>query len=388
MTIKSSCERARKFLFALILMLPFTSFAASQLNGIAVHTELNDEQFIAAIFSETVTSDSKQLALSDEEKAMELRILTERIFPRRFKRMWIESIAINSAPRELEQHAQNLADFANIFSIHLQRGDIVRIERSSTDGVRVTVNNFVAGTIEDTRFFDLLLRTWIGPVPFSSDFKQNLLAGGTVPAAMKSRFNDTRPSEDRIAAVTSALQPSPPADPVEEPVTTPSDLAEADQAARDALETATNGDEAQQAATSEGESTTDEPTAGPGLVSASDLFDDESLVDDDEPDYTFTAKNVLSEQLYLSKLTRWTSSFVSYPSTAVRRNLEGTVRVTVTLARDGEVRNVRMTEQSRHSILNEAAMSAVRGASPYPAVPDEIPGDSYLFSVPVVFKLR
>lgn len=385
MTIKSSCERARKFIFALMLMLPFTSFAANHLNGIAVHTELNDEQFIAAIFSETLTDDAKQLALSNEEKAMELRILTERIFPRRFKRMWIESIAINSAPRELEQHAQNLADFANIFSIRLQRGDIVRIERA-TDGVRVTINNFAAGTIEDTRFFDLLLRTWIGPVPFSSDFKQNLLAGGNVPAAMQSRFNDTRPSEGRIAAVTSALQPPPPAE--EEPATDLTELAEADQAAQDALEVAADEaeDEAQQASAEE--PAEDEPAAGPGLVSASDLFDDESLLEDDEPDYTFTAKNVLSEQLYISKLTRWTSSFVSYPRAAARRNLEGTVRVTVTLARDGEVKNVRMTEQSRHSILNEAAMSAVRGASPYPAVPDEIPGDSYLFSVPVVFKLR
>ena len=154
--------------------------AAPQLNGMAVHNELSEDQFIAAVYSETLTKDAKTLLLKNEDKVMELHVLAPTLYARRFKRLWIEGIAINAGDTDLKNHAQNLADFSNWLRIKLKAGDILKIERLTGKGTKLSINNSVLGTIADDHFFDLLLRTWIGPVPLSTDFKLNLLAGGEV----------------------------------------------------------------------------------------------------------------------------------------------------------------------------------------------------------------
>lgn len=387
--------------------------AAPQLNGMALHVQLGEEQFIAALYANTLSSEARELMLKNEDKAMELRILADNLFARRFQRMWIEGIAINAGTPEMQKNAEHLATFSNSLKTRMIRGDILRIERLTTSNTtEVALNNQTIATIPDAQFFDLLLRTWLGPVPLSSNFKDALLAAGSVDAELSGRFNQLGPSQARIAEISAALRPKPAT--TEAPTTRPG--------------TATSG-----SGTTPGPGTTQPPavattptppTPGPGsasttspsaeppeqeladntppttepeepaepeeLVTAANLFDDEAIFEEDEDSeaYSFTAENLLSEQMYIAKLTKWTSNFVTYPRGALRNQQQGTVRLTVTLARDGRVKDVQILEKSEHETLNKAATRAVKSASPYPAVPDAISGGQFLFTVPVVFRLN
>jgi protein TonB len=78
-----------------------------------------------------------------------------------------------------------------------------------------------------------------------------------------------------------------------------------------------------------------------------------------------------------------------YPYAARRQEQEGAVQVRFTLSRGGRLVGEPVLEKScRHQRLNAAALEAVRRAQPYPAFPQEIPGEEMTFSVTVAFSLK
>jgi len=385
------------------------AFADLKLNGMAMHTNLGQDQFLAAVYCENPTNDARKLLLDSGDKAMELRIVADQLLPRRFKRMWIESMAINSSPAELEKQAQNMAEFSNLLKVKLRAGDIMRVERVNNK-VTVKVDNQVVGSIADPAFFDMLLRAWVGPVPLATSFKQSLLAGGNVGSDTRAKFAAITPSTQRVKSIASALlaasliskdsdkdaadenkapekskEPEPkkevaakkePTKPKEEPAKKPVKVATTPPPKTPAAKT-----------TSKEKKTVDVAMATPGLLKEDDLFKEESILDEDEGE-VLTAEALLNQQLYISKLARWTSGFVEYPRRALRSQQEGTVRLMVSINRAGKVVDVRYEEESNHKTLNNAALDAVKKASPYPSMPSSITGETFAFTVPVVFKLQ
>jgi len=191
-------------LICLFNLLPISAQANTSLNGIAVHSELGQDSFIGALYTSTPSTNSREILISQQPKQIQVRILADRISARRFKRMWIEGMAINSSTTELQQQSKNMAAFSNMLKVSMKGGDIFAVQRSETS-VNVIINGSPLGEIEDTQFFDLLLRAWIGPVPLSSQFRNDLLSGGDFSPTLQQLFNDTRPSDERIEAVAAAL---------------------------------------------------------------------------------------------------------------------------------------------------------------------------------------
>ena len=72
----------------------------------------------------------------------------------------------------------------------------------------------------------------------------------------------------------------------------------------------------------------------------------------------------------------------SYPTMAIRRNIEGDVTVQVTLDSGGQLVDAEVVSSSNR-LLAEAALTAVRNATPYP----NPTGESITISVPVSFRL-
>lgn len=424
---KSKCQLIRRALiFLMLLFCGQNASASDKLNGIAVYSALSQEQFIAALYLPQYSESPRDAILQKGSKSMEMRITADKIFPRRFKRMWVESLAINAAPKELEQNAQNVSEFSRLLRVKLRQGDILRINKTPS-ATTVQVNGIELGQIDDPNFFDILVRTWVGPVPISSDFKAKMLSGGRIDNDLLERYNNISPTNERTQAIADALEaekseeeeeriaqrPSaakPPAPAVTQnqpqtkpevqeptqvatapppaPVSTPAPAAKPKEVAKPVAEKKPPEPSPQVAAqASSAPKEEPEPTTV-AILSEDDLFDDDSILEDEDSSFDFSAEELLSQQLFFSKLTKWTSNFVQYPKKAIKNNLEGTVRITMTIRRNGRVVDVRLTEKSEHEELNRAAARAVRDASPYPAIPDEVSGDELVFTVPVVFRLR
>lgn len=421
-----------RFVLSLLLLLSASSFASEPvLNGVAIYSELSSEQFVAGLYTSKTTSDAKAILLDESDQRMEVRVLAGSLLGNRFKRMWIEGVAINAGTGEMAKHSQNLADFSNFMSIKLQRDDILTIARQG-NATLVRVNNLELGKIPSGEFYNLLLRTWIGPVPLSSGFRDGLLTAGKVDEKTISIYSKISPTPERIAVIRAALiaagknkgkptevaatkpepvkvEPAPkPEQPVKEVAKTepavkepakevakvePAKPAEKPPVKPEPTETATTPvaptppvaapvaaatQAAAQATTQVAKAAT--PAAPKPAAKANDVFEEDEKQE--------TADSLLVQQLYIAKLSKRTAGFVKYPKSALSKEQEGTIRLAITINRSGQVTNVKSSSTNDIPVLTQAAVEAANRASPYPAIPEQIKSDSFTFTIPITFRVK
>ena len=399
----------RFFAFTICLATASFAHAAPLINGVAIHSELGQESFIGALYTTTFASQARDILIAQEEKQIQVRVLAKRISSRRFKRMWIEGLAINASAGELETQSRNMAKFSNMLKVTLVKGDIFSVQRTATS-VKVAINGAPLGEIEDIGFFDLLLRTWIGPVPLSSEFRSNLLQSGNIDETLLAQFYETVPSDERIVAVAAALAESKKAK--RKPAKRAPVVAAVAIAAPPTLHTppkitapiigiapqppsatTSTGDEQTVAASQEvpddANSAATEVASLTGsdteLQGAPESTEPESILDEDFEE--FTAESLLEQQLYIAKLKKWTNKKLRYPTRSLQRDEQGTVRLNVIINREGNLVEVSVIEEAEFKRLTKAALKAVDKSQPYPAMPENLTGNSFEFSLPIVFKL-
>jgi protein TonB len=102
---------------------------------------------------------------------------------------------------------------------------------------------------------------------------------------------------------------------------------------------------------------------------------------------TETRENVFAR--YADLVRRRVDERKDYPYAARRQAQEGSVVVRFSLSRDGRLAGEPELEKScRYQKLNQAALEAVRRASPYPEFPAELSGERLHFSLAISFSLR
>jgi periplasmic protein TonB len=184
------------------LVCSLVSQAQQLLNGVAVHQELGQDVFIGAVYSDSLSNNSSALIQGKHAMRMELKIVSpDGLSTRRFSRLWIEGMAVNNSNNALTQQADNMVKFDSLFKGRFTTNDHIIFSNIPGKGVDIIVNNAVVGNIKDNAFFSMLLSTWIGPVPLSSDFRDGLLKMGNVDDGLRGRFISIAPSAARIAEV-------------------------------------------------------------------------------------------------------------------------------------------------------------------------------------------
>jgi periplasmic protein TonB len=93
------------------------------------------------------------------------------------------------------------------------------------------------------------------------------------------------------------------------------------------------------------------------------------------------------EQSYLAVLKEIIERNKEYPLMARKGGMEGTVRIRCSLWRSGELREAAVIKPSGYTILDNAALRAVRAVGRFPLVPSEIKGETYSFVAPLTFRL-
>ncbi|VUD42392.1 hypothetical protein TDB9533_00682 [Thalassocella blandensis] len=413
--IKLSVVKTMLVLAALTFFTP--AIAAPLLNGVAMYSELGSEKFMAGLYSTGLSSSADDILASELEKRIEVRVVDERLSTRRFKRMWIEGIAINSSTTELETHAENMAKFSNMLKVRMKKGDVFAIEKKP-EFINISLNGTSLGELDDPAFFDLLLRTWIGFVPLSSDFRDNLLKQGSIKPELLSRYEQIQPSEERVTAIAQAISSRQEAE--GEEVAAASQGDDTKQNTRIALKPApvkvavaapavtapsTGGSSSSSASETKSEpERTPEPVKvavapkpKPKSLPKQKPVDialpprqeelDESIFDDEEADVELTAEGLLIQQLYYSRLANYTQNFARYPRIAMERGREGSLLIRVTINREGEVMATEFIEETESYSLNKEAKRAVKRASPFPAMPTEISGEEFSFMFRLTFNL-
>lgn len=90
---------------------------------------------------------------------------------------------------------------------------------------------------------------------------------------------------------------------------------------------------------------------------------------------------------YLRGLRHRVQAALRYPASARRQGLTGTVHLEMTIQPDGAIGPVSVLRSSAHTLLDEAALAAVRALRAEP-LPTELPRRALRVRLPVVFELE
>lgn len=396
--------RFHRWLLALCAGLAAMTLQAEPLlNGISPYTKLGKEQFLAGLYLPAGTTDVGSALNVGGERRLELRITASSVSARSLSRMWIEGIAINIAGDQLQANADGMVEFTQLTKGRLRNGDVLVIDDIPGEGISVSVNGVDMGKIRRApNLFNMLLSTWIGSVPLSSEFREGVMAGAEIDANLLGRYRAITPSEERIAEVESWKSPKPAAaiaeaKPAAPAVATPKvsapsvaapTLAAAAVVAKPEVTAPAAVEDKPKIEQPKVEKPTPAPT--PTQVAAAKpvnnaFLDDEELEEEEEP--LLTAASLVSRQLYHSKLLRWTYKNIRYPKRALQRGQEGSVRIAVIIDRNGKVLNMQPLEESRHSLLNSEAVKAVERSDPFPPMPQDLQGERFEFTLPITFSI-
>lgn len=397
--------RFHRWLLALCAGLATLTLQAEPLlNGISPYTKLGKEQFLAGLYLPTSTTDVGAALNVGGERRLELRITASSVSARSLSRMWIEGIAINIAGDQLQANADGMVEFTQLTKGRLRNGDVLVIDDIPGEGISVSLNGVDLGKIRRApNLFNMLLSTWVGSVPLSSEFREGVMAGADIDANLLGRYRTITPTEDRIAEVEGWKSPKPapavaeakPAPAVAAPkVSAPSvaapSLAAAAVAAKPEVTAPAPAPAEDKPKIEQPKVEKPTPTPTPTQVAAAKpvnnaFLDDEELEEEEEP--LLTAASLVSRQLYHSKLLRWTYKNIRYPKRALQRGQEGSVRIAVIIDRNGKVLNMQPLEESRHSLLNSEAVKAVERSDPFPPMPQDLQGERFEFTLPITFSI-
>lgn len=372
------------FISILLTCLCSFSFAAEPvLNGMATHIDLGKEQFIGALYSSTLSDNAEKLLSSNQSMRMELKIVApEGVTTRRFSRWWIEGMAINNAPSLLTEQADNMVKFDGLFKGRFVQNDTITFSFEPGKGVNISINDVLLGNIGSDKFFGMLLRTWIGKVPLSSEYKDDILKAGNVNVALKGRYDKIKPSKERATEIAGWSK-----------IKSAAELAaekekEKEAAAKSSAQSSSV--DAKQLAAQKAE----QAKAEAAKLEAAKLAAQKAApataaaANDDDEKPALTAQNLLARQFYVSDNLKRIYASVRYPKKALERGQTGSVRVAVTINRQGNIVSASVVQASEFETLNEAALEAVNKVAPFPAMPDAITGSTFEFTAPIKFVLQ
>lgn len=383
-------------IFTCLLISLSCQFARAEplLNGMGVHQELGQEIFIGALFSESLSNDADTLINNIQPMRMELKIVApDGLTTRRFSRMWIEGMAVNSKADALTAQADNMVKFDGMFKGRFLNGDIITFTNNPGKGVDIAINGVMLGNIGNNAFFSMLLSTWIGKIPLSSDYRDSLLKVGDVDDGLRSRFNSISPSGARVADIKGWLEPAASEKPVEPPkVEAPKEkpvIAKVDVPKLDVPAIEKPALNVSAAAASSVAAATPAPAASsaPAAKPVATAPSKPAAVEDDEEGPALTAQSLLARQFYVSDAIKIIRGKTRYPQRALDRRHAGSVRVAVVIDRRGQILGTNILESSQYELLNKEAIDAIRRSAPFPALPEEIAGARFEFTVPMRWAL-
>ncbi len=90
---------------------------------------------------------------------------------------------------------------------------------------------------------------------------------------------------------------------------------------------------------------------------------------------------------YFSVLLVRINQFKHYPESARARHIEGSVSLEFVLSEDGALETVEIIKSSCHGLLDEAALDAIKKASPFPKPPSDILKVPVTFRISILFQL-
>jgi len=106
------------------------------------------------------------------------------------------------------------------------------------------------------------------------------------------------------------------------------------------------------------------------------------------PAIVLSAAALQAQASWRRTLVSHINRYKRYPATAHAHRVEGVVTIQFTVDRAGSVVQTQVVQSSGSLLLDDEAVAILRRAAPLPAPPTQAEGSTFVFSLPIRFKIR
>ncbi|AKE52256.1 TonB family protein [Kangiella geojedonensis] len=377
-----------------------------ELNGLGVHSELRNEWFLNGLYLVNKTDDADEAITSSGAKRMEIKVLADNLSGRRLKRFWIERIKNNNEASNVLANAKSVRDFATVMDQDLVSGDVVTIDLLPSVATVISINGSEVGRT-DPEAFALILRTWIGERPPSSEFKDAILGdiSGAQRADLVARFAEIQPSSSRIAKFDQAAiaaREEEERKQREEEERKQRELEQQQLLEEQAKIAEQEKQLEEQKKQAEAEQQAEENAEAERLrleleEAKRQLAEQQKAAEEAQKAQGPTAAELASmREQYSGELGAHYVPYFEYPQRDILRRhgksalmrpregkTHGNVSISIEVDRDGELVGGSLVSSSGEKILDDAVMNALFDSVPFPAMPENLPGETFKTTVSI-----
>jgi hypothetical protein len=189
------------FVTVFILSTSLSVSAEPELQGYGAFSSLNKDWMLMALYSDT-SDKSAQVATAQR---LEMKISTEKFSLRRFRSLWLNTLAVEHSAEKIEAIDGELKQFFNIIEGPLKAGDALIIERTNVDKnvrseVRINYHTLVNLSAD---FLPLMVQSLVGKHPPTQALKTGLTGQASLreQTNLAIRFDRLEPTLPRIAEI-------------------------------------------------------------------------------------------------------------------------------------------------------------------------------------------
>jgi hypothetical protein len=169
----------------------------SELQGYGAFSNLNKIWMLMALYSEMATETNSV----EQPQRLEIKIATKKISSRRFRSLWLETLAVEHGTSKVAAMQSELKQFFNILKGPLQQGDSLIIERTeSASEVRINYHTLVRLS---RNFLPTMVQSLVGKHPPTQALKAGLMGreGLREQTNLSIHFERLEPTLPRIAEI-------------------------------------------------------------------------------------------------------------------------------------------------------------------------------------------
>jgi|GEM_PF-2003656 TonB family protein len=404
---------SRLSLVAVITLLFCPSLKAQlDTNGYGIYEEFGAPLYAVKLETERQFKDATDLLTDQTSKRLSLRVLANSVGQRQWCRFWTQNIAINISSTDLERLAENLLRACDQVAGDLVLGDEIVFHRESERITQLRINSVPFAYLEGEGIYEAFLSPFLGNSPVSNDLKSDLLSEISENSEAAISFRQSGFAVNRVSLVESWIAPpEPEPEPLLQPETEIADLktrkpnsalpsGDTEFAAIQPFDIGKSQASMTWSPVWQEESSvvyeSSELNGEPVLASVAYLPNSYSMLDlapsgdppVNRPKENLTRVPLLDIQEYQARSLLRVYANIEYPSIAVRRGREGSIRLMAKIDRAGNVQQIDALETTRFDELNEAAQTAVANSAPFDAPPLASNEDFFELLLPIRFEIE
>ncbi len=375
------------------------------IKGAATYKALSIEYYVASLYVDDTSIDSDAIIDYSGSQEIKIKVTSRRWSSRKWKAQWQNNIAINNEPSSNQDLNSALALFTEFPQASLVAGDEILISYQPESGSELIFNGHSVFKTSNKQFYNYILNTWLGKFSPNRIFREKI-SGIQAPETELVDISSVLVDEQRIKTVGKWFLSA------EE-----KDLAKIKQKkAAEALRLkALEAAKIKQQAIARQKKREQEEKArlvasekkarlakaareqeAQGKLKAKSQAAEKSKQEKKRLELqALEAKKLrsLNQQKYFHQLYQWqlrsrVNETVAYPPWAKQFNQQGTVEVDFKVSRSGVLSDLKYMDEEISPILQQEVEKRLQFAIEFIALPKDLEGDVWSFSLRYVFDMR